>query len=122
MNNLGRRHMAVLLTGLFLLGAMRTDAAQDVVKVSPETHTVLLESDRVRVLDVRIKPSERVAMHSHPPSVIHYLSDGSLKVTSADGRAEACDVNQRAEGLERTLRPTLQKTWVPESSMNCRLN
>ena len=84
--------MAVLLTGLFLLGAMRTDAAQDVVKVSPETHRVLLENDRVRVLDVRIKPGERVAMHSHPPSVIHYLSDGSLKVTSPDGRTEAREV------------------------------
>jgi beta-alanine degradation protein BauB len=92
MNNLGRRHMAVLLSGLSLLGAMGTSAAQDVVKVSPETHRVLLENDRVRVLDVRIKPGERVAMHSHPPSVVHYLSDGSLRITYPDGRTEVREV------------------------------
>jgi hypothetical protein len=30
---------------------------QDVVKVSPETHTILLENERVRVLDVQPRPT-----------------------------------------------------------------
>ena len=61
---------------------------QDVVKVSPETHKVLLENEHVRVLDVHAKPGEKVGMHSHPASTLYYLTDGKLKVTYPDGRTE----------------------------------
>jgi len=54
---------------------------QDVVKVSPETHAILLENERVRVLNVHAKPGEKVGMHSHPASTLYYLTDGKLKVT-----------------------------------------
>ena len=62
--------------------------AQDVVKVSPETHKVLLDNEHVRVLDVRAKPGEKVGMHSHPASTLYYLTDGKLKITYPDGRTE----------------------------------
>ncbi len=62
--------------------------AQDPVKVSPETHKVLLENDRVRVLDVRIKPAEKVPMHSHPANVTYTLSDFKIKFTYPDGKIE----------------------------------
>jgi hypothetical protein len=45
---------------------------QDVVKVSPETHKVLLENVRIRVLDVHVKPGEHVAMHSHPAGILYF--------------------------------------------------
>jgi quercetin dioxygenase-like cupin family protein len=61
---------------------------QDVVKVSPKTHTILLENERVRVLDVHAKPGEKVGMHSHPASTLYYLTDGKLRVTYPDGRTE----------------------------------
>src|SRR5215467_9186410 len=63
-------------------------AAQDVVKVSPETHAVLLENEHVRVLDVHAKPGETVLMHSHPASTLYYLADGKMKITYPDGRTE----------------------------------
>ena len=62
--------------------------AQDVVKVSPETHTVLLDNEHVRVLDVHAKPGQMVGMHSHPASTLYYLTDGNLKITYPDGRTE----------------------------------
>jgi hypothetical protein len=37
--------------------------------VPPRGHRVLLENDRVRVLELRIKPGEVTGMHSHPPCV-----------------------------------------------------
>jgi quercetin dioxygenase-like cupin family protein len=62
--------------------------AQDVVKVSPETHKVLLENEHVRVLDVHAKPGEKVGMHSHPASTLYYLTDGKLKITYPNGKTE----------------------------------
>ena len=80
-----------LLVGVLFTTALSVGAlvlAQDVVKVSPETHKVLLENEHVRVLDVHAKPGEKVAMHSHPSSTLYYLTDGKLKITYPDGRTE----------------------------------
>ena len=70
----------------------RTVGAQDVVKVSPETHAVLLDNAKVRVLDVRIKPGEKVSMHTHPHNVIYYLTDGKLRLTLPDGKTDDREV------------------------------
>ena len=68
------------LTATMILLVADGAAAQDVAKVSPETHKVLLENDHVRVFDVRAKPGEKVGMHSHPAGILYYLSDAKLKV------------------------------------------
>jgi len=57
------------------LVASATVRAQDVVKVSPETHKVLLENEHVRVLDVHAKPGEKVAIDFHPASILYYLNN-----------------------------------------------
>ena len=76
-----------LLTCVVCL-AVSTLLAQDVTKVAggPETHKVILDNDRVRVLDVRIPPGQKVAMHSHPANVVYYITDYKVKVTSPDGK------------------------------------
>jgi beta-alanine degradation protein BauB len=81
------RFLVVVLftTALSMVAAVK---AQDVVKVSPETHKILLENEHVRVLDVHAKPGEKVGMHSHPASTLYYLTDGKLKITYPDGRTE----------------------------------
>lgn len=96
MKNLRRLMMRELFTTVLLLSVAVTAPAQDVVKVSPETHKVLLENDQVRVLGVRIKPGETVGMHSHPTNVIYYLSDGKLKLTYPDGKTEEREVKAGA--------------------------
>ena len=68
--------------------ALTNAPAQDVQKVSPETHKVLLDNEHARVFDVRLKPGEVVGMHSHPASILYYLTDGRLKITYPDGRGE----------------------------------
>ena len=47
--------------------------------------TVRFENDRVRVLELRLKPGEREAMHTHPQYVLYALTDYRVKNTSADG-------------------------------------
>jgi quercetin dioxygenase-like cupin family protein len=65
-----------------------TALAQDVMTVAggPETHKVVLDNDKVRVLDVRLQPGEKVAMHSHPANVVYYVSDAKVKNTLPDGK------------------------------------
>ena len=69
-----------------LFFAAASASAQDVVQVGGDTHKVLLENAQVRVLAVKIKPGEKVPMHSHPASVSYVLSDGKLRVTLPDGK------------------------------------
>jgi predicted metal-dependent enzyme (double-stranded beta helix superfamily) len=46
----------------------------DAMVAAPEHHEVLLENERVRVLDSRIKPGDTVPVHTHRwASVLHIL-------------------------------------------------
>jgi pimeloyl-ACP methyl ester carboxylesterase len=60
--------------------------AQDPVKVAPQNYKVLLENDRVRVLEALLKPGDRTAQHSDPARVVYTLSDHSAIFRSPDGR------------------------------------
>jgi quercetin dioxygenase-like cupin family protein len=92
MKNLLRMRMGVLFTTLPLFAVAATALAQDVVKVSPETHRVLLENAHVRVLNVQVKSGEKVAMHSHPAGILYYLSDAKLKIAYPNGKTEEREV------------------------------
>ena len=106
----------------FLVGVLFTTVfsvvvhvwAQDVVKVSPETHKVLLENEHVRVLDVHAKPGEKVAMHSHPASVLYYLPDGKLKVTYPDGRTEERTVKAGTSVWSEAARQAVENVGANE--------
>lgn len=78
--------MKPLLTGFLLILTTNTVSAQDVLKVAPNNSKVLLENDRVRVIEIWIKPGEKLAMHSHPASVTYVLTAGKLKTTLPDGK------------------------------------
>jgi quercetin dioxygenase-like cupin family protein len=66
--------------------------AQDVMKVAPDSHTVLLENDQVRVLKVVMKPGQKAPMHSHPHNVAYYLSDAKVKITLPDGKTQEREI------------------------------
>jgi hypothetical protein len=42
----------------------------DAVAAAPGNHRVLLENDRVRVLEVTVNPGEREPLHAHCPARI----------------------------------------------------
>jgi beta-alanine degradation protein BauB len=72
---------------LFLLFAARTVHAQDPVKVSPDHFRVLLENERVRVLDFHSKAGIKIPQHSHPAYISYSISGaGKTKFTSKDGK------------------------------------
>lgn len=58
----------------------------DAVAAAPESHRVLLENDRVRVLEVVIRPGEREPAHTHRwPSVMTVLETARIRYYGADG-------------------------------------
>jgi beta-alanine degradation protein BauB len=70
-----------------LLFAARTVQAQDPVKVSPDHFKVLLENDRVRVLDFHSNAGVKIPQHSHPAYISYSISGaGKTKFTSKDGK------------------------------------
>ena len=69
-----------------LIGATQRTSAQDPVKLAPKNVKVRFENYRVRVLEVRIQPGEKIPMHSHPAHLTYTFTDFKGKYTSPDGQ------------------------------------
>jgi quercetin dioxygenase-like cupin family protein len=62
--------------------------AQDPVKVDPKHYKVVSENAEVRILSIHYGPHEKSAMHSHPDSVVVYLTDGTTRMQTPDGKSQ----------------------------------
>lgn len=80
-----------LLVAFALALTTSTVSAQDVAKVASNNCKVQLKNDRVRVVEIWIKPGEKLAMHSHTASVTYVLVAGKLKTTLPDGKTVETD-------------------------------
>lgn len=57
----------------------------DPVTTNPGLYRVVLENERVRVLEYQDAPGDRTAPHRHPDSVMHVLSSFRRRLHAADG-------------------------------------
>jgi beta-alanine degradation protein BauB len=85
---LGRSFLLVALVALCASVVM----AQDPAKVAPESYKVTSENKYVRVLDVHLKASAKVPMHSHPGYVAVGLTPCKVRFTSPDGKSQEADL------------------------------
>ena len=60
--------------------------AQDAVKVDPKHYKVIADNSEVRVLRIHYGPHETSVRHSHPDSVVTYLTDGRIKMLLGNGK------------------------------------
>ncbi len=65
---------------------------QDLTKIAPGMYNLLMENDKVRVYELRIKPGQKVEMHSHPSVSAYSFSDANNKWTFPDGRTQDMDL------------------------------
>lgn len=80
----------------------------DAMIAAPRHHTLLMENERVRVLDTRIAPGEMVPIHTHRwPSVLYVLGWSNFVRRDADG---AVLLDSRTVDSPPRERSTL---WVP---------
>jgi quercetin dioxygenase-like cupin family protein len=61
---------------------------------APVGHQVLFENERVRVLDVQIKPGQTSQMHAHPASVIYALNSSRVIFSFPDGTSREVVANE----------------------------
>ncbi|MBI3950682.1 MAG: hypothetical protein HY314_09540 [Acidobacteria bacterium] len=73
--------------------------AQDPVQVAGDMYKVILENDRVRVLDVHIAPGAKTAMHSHPDIVGVILEPSTTKWTLPDGKSRQSPPDAKRGGV-----------------------
>lgn len=86
MKNNGCMVVSVLTAVSMLIIFSSAAIAQDAAKVAASIYKVLLENDRVRVLDFWMKPGDKLPMHSHPAGVTYFVTGGKVKTTLPDGK------------------------------------
>ena len=72
--------------------------SQDAAKVDAQHYKVESENSQVRILRFHYGPHEKSVMHSHPNSVVVYLTDGKARFHFADGKTQ--DVDAKAGGTD----------------------
>lgn len=82
----------LLVAGFGLVFATRTAMAQDPAKVSAKNYKVLLENERVRVLEMRLQPGEQDNPHSHPSEVVYFTKAAKVKITLPDGQTVSAEL------------------------------
>jgi len=76
--------VAAVFFGAIAIGASPASAV-DLVAAAPRQVKVLVDNDKVRVMEVRIAKGDKIPMHSHPDMVVYIIKGGRTKWTSADG-------------------------------------
>lgn len=80
---------------LAALGVARDLLAQDAATSDPRSFRVVLENERVRVLEYRSRPGLGVCgqgMHYHPDRVTVSLTGGKVRFTNANGRRGVLEI------------------------------
>ena len=60
---------------------------KDILEIAPESTKVIFENERVRVVDLLLKPGEKADTHSHPDFFAYILNDSKIKNTPNEGEA-----------------------------------
>ena len=64
----------------------------DAAKVAPHVYKVVFENERARVLEVTMEPGSRTEQHAHPDYIVHVLSPGKVRFTTAAGATQEVEL------------------------------
>lgn len=83
-----RRYICNLLgiASIFLFPLLAGAQTQDPLKIYPENYKVIIENDRVRVLDFQLKKGAKETTHIHPAHVVYVLTGFRIRFTFPDGK------------------------------------
>jgi len=68
-------------------------SAQDMAVTAGSQVKVVLDNDKVRVMQLEIAPGGKTGMHSHGDNVVVYLTGGDALQTLADGSSKSRHTN-----------------------------
>lgn len=107
--------MFLTMSMLMLIGVLagaQTGGKSDPVKVDSKHYKVEFENESVRVLRISYGPGEKSVMHDHPNAVAVYLTEGSTRMSTPDGKS----VDQPAKAGGAIWAPA--GTHLPENTGN----
>jgi mannose-6-phosphate isomerase-like protein (cupin superfamily) len=82
-----------LLLAVFVNADHAGANADDLIKVSPNNYKVLLDNDRVRILEYHLKPGEKEKMHTHYRlTFVYSLNAATYENIPRDGAAQKVSV------------------------------
>jgi len=71
-------------------GGCAWPASLDAVAAAPGNHRVLLENERVRVIEITVSPGEREPVHAHClPGVAYVMYEGKYRDYDAQGKLKS---------------------------------
>ena len=96
MRSIGLLTLGIVLGAVLASCARRSGAAlaPDPVVQSPQYYRVLVDNNRVRVLEYHLNPGEKEPMHSHPAGVVYSFGDAKVRTVLPDGRASESSLTQ----------------------------
>ncbi|MCL4377802.1 MAG: cupin domain-containing protein [Actinobacteria bacterium] len=66
---------------------------QDVLISAGNVYKLLMENDKVRVLDILLKPGEKAPLHNHPNDhVVYVMANTRFKLTFPNGKTNEVDL------------------------------
>ena len=71
----------------------------DAVQAASHAYRVVLDNDRVRVLEYRGGPGTKAEMHSHPDLVAVALRGGKVRFTLANGQTQDAELADGEAGF-----------------------
>ena len=71
----------------------------DALQVASNAYSLVLENDRVRVLEYRGAPGTKADMHSHPDLVAVPLRGGKVRFTLANGETQDAELADGEAGF-----------------------
>jgi len=77
---------AAILLSFAQLATAQVPASEDPVPRYPGNYKVLIENERVRILDFRLRQGDTEAFHSHPAHVLYVLEPFTIRFKLPDGR------------------------------------
>jgi len=82
---MNRFHALIVCFVVIAATAPLSVAAQDMAVTAGNKAKVVLDTDKVRVIEVNLPPGSTTGMHSHGGNVVVYLSGGMVVQTMDDG-------------------------------------
>jgi len=89
--------------------------SDDPVRVAPNNYNVLQDNAQVRILEIRIKPGEKVPMHSHPQTFSYNLSDYKRRFTFPDGTINDSEEKAGASFWSEAFASSSENTGTTEA-------
>ena len=88
-----KKPLIIFFLKLFLISSSSL-SAQDPLKVAPDNYKrVVIDNDKVRVMDFELAAGQSIPWHSHPNHVIYALTSGKLSITDKGKKENIFEVN-----------------------------